>query len=79
MHVRAVGPYGAFTATLVELTTDDGLVGWGECIARRAPRVTDVVVRDLLWPVIEGRDPHDRGMSSPRAHVLPLLDNDAAK
>ena len=54
-----VGPYGAFTATLVELTTDDGLTGWGECIARRAPRVTDVVVRDLLWPVLEGRDPHD--------------------
>lgn len=54
-----VGPYGTFSATLVELTTDDGLVGWGECIARRAPRVTDVVVRDLLWPVLEGRDPHD--------------------
>jgi L-alanine-DL-glutamate epimerase-like enolase superfamily enzyme len=54
-----VGPYGAFTATLVELTTDDGLVGIGECIARKAPRVTDRVVRDLLWPVVEGRDPQD--------------------
>jgi L-alanine-DL-glutamate epimerase-like enolase superfamily enzyme len=56
-----VGPYGAFTATLVELTTDDGLVGIGECIARKAPRVTDRVVRDLLWPVVEGRDPQDAG------------------
>ncbi len=56
-----IGPYGAFTATLVELTTDDGIVGVGECIARKAPRVTDVVARDLLWPVVEGRDPRDAG------------------
>jgi len=56
-----VGPYAAFTATLVELTTDDGISGVGECIARKAPRVTDRVVRDLLWPVVEGRDPQDAG------------------
>ena len=56
-----IGPYGAFTATLVELTTDDGVTGIGECIARKAPRVTDTVLRDLLWPVIEGRDPRDAG------------------
>src|SRR5579859_5030474 len=55
------GPFGAFTATIVEITTDDGLTGIGECIARRAPRVLDVVVRDLLWPVIEGQDPLDVG------------------
>ena len=54
-----VGPYGAFTATIVALTTDDGITGWGECIARRAPRVTEVVVRDLLWPVVDDRDPRD--------------------
>ena len=53
------GSYGTFRATLVELRTDEGLVGWGECIARRAPRVLDAVVRDLLWPVIDGRDPRD--------------------
>ncbi|HZP95382.1 MAG TPA: mandelate racemase/muconate lactonizing enzyme family protein [Candidatus Limnocylindria bacterium] len=53
------GSYGTFTATLVEITTDDGITGVGECIARRAPRVVDTVVRDLLWPVIEGRDPRD--------------------
>jgi L-alanine-DL-glutamate epimerase-like enolase superfamily enzyme len=56
-----IGPYGAFTATLVELTTDDGITGVGECIARKAPRVTDTVLRDLLWPVLEGRDPRDAG------------------
>ena len=37
-----IGPYGAFTATLVEITTDDGVTGIGECIARKAPRVTDL-------------------------------------
>lgn len=53
------GSYATFTAVLVEITTDDGITGVGECIARRAPRVVDTVVRDLLWPVITGRDPMD--------------------
>ena len=53
------GTYDTFTATLVEIETSDGITGIGECIARRAPRVVDTVVRDLLWPVIDGRDPHD--------------------
>ncbi len=43
----------------MEITTDDGIVGVGECIARRAPRIVDTVVRDLLWPVVLGRDPAD--------------------
>ncbi|MGH2499882.1 MAG: mandelate racemase/muconate lactonizing enzyme family protein [Candidatus Limnocylindria bacterium] len=54
-----IGPFGAFCATLVEITTDDGIVGIGECIARKAPRVVDTVLRELLWPVLEGRDPRD--------------------
>ena len=53
------GSYGTFTATVVEITTDDGITGVGECIARRAPRVVETVVRDLLWPVVEGKDPRD--------------------
>src|SRR5687767_6364592 len=44
---------------VVALTTDDGITGWGECIARRAPKVLDSVVRELLWPVVDGRDPRD--------------------
>lgn len=55
------GAYDIFTATLVELETADGITGIGECIARRAPRVTETVVRDLLWPVVKDRDPHDVG------------------
>jgi L-alanine-DL-glutamate epimerase-like enolase superfamily enzyme len=53
------GTYDTFTATLVELETADGITGLGECIARRAPRVVDTVVRDLLWPVVEGREAND--------------------
>lgn len=53
------GSYSTFKAMVVALTTDDGITGWGECIARRAPKVLDSVVRELLWPVVEGRDPRD--------------------
>jgi L-alanine-DL-glutamate epimerase-like enolase superfamily enzyme len=45
----------------VEITTDDGITGFGECIARRAPRVVETVVHDLLWPVVKGKDPVDVG------------------
>jgi len=46
-----IGPYTAFTATLVEITTDDGITGVGECIARKAPRVVDRDPQDVggLW------------------------------
>jgi L-alanine-DL-glutamate epimerase-like enolase superfamily enzyme len=53
------GRYSTFKAMVVAITTDDGITGWGECIARRAPKVLDTVVRELLWPAITGRDPHD--------------------
>jgi L-alanine-DL-glutamate epimerase-like enolase superfamily enzyme len=53
------GTYATFKAMVVALTTDDGITGWGECIARRAPKVLDTVVRELLWPAVKGRDPHD--------------------
>jgi L-alanine-DL-glutamate epimerase-like enolase superfamily enzyme len=54
-----IGTFPTFSATLVEVVTDDGLVGVGECIVRRAPQVTKAVVDHLLVPIITGRDPHD--------------------
>lgn len=54
-----IGAFPTFSATLVEVTTDDGLVGVGECIVRKAPQVTKAVVEHLLVPIITGRDPHD--------------------
>src|SRR5438876_12080020 len=54
-----IGAFPTFSATLVEVTTDDGLVGIGECIVRRAPQVTRADLDHMLAPVITGRDPHD--------------------
>jgi L-alanine-DL-glutamate epimerase-like enolase superfamily enzyme len=54
-----IGAFPTFSATLVEVTTDDGITGIGECIVRKAPQVTKAVVDQLLAPVVIGRDPHD--------------------
>lgn len=54
-----IGAFRTFTATLVEVRTDDGRVGLGEAIARRAPEVVTTVVDKMLAPMLLGRDPHD--------------------
>jgi L-alanine-DL-glutamate epimerase-like enolase superfamily enzyme len=54
-----IGAFPTFSATLVEVTTDDGRIGIGECIVRKAPQVTKAVVEHLLAPIIIGRDPYD--------------------
>jgi len=54
-----IGAFPTFSATLVEVATDDGLVGIGECIVRRAPQATQAIVDHMLRPVLIGRDPHD--------------------
>jgi len=54
-----IGAFPTFAATLVEVVTDDGLTGVGECIVRRAPQVTKAVVEQMLAPLLVGRDPHD--------------------
>lgn len=54
-----IGAFPTFSATLVEVATDDGLRGVGECIVRKAPQVTKAVVEQMLAPVINGRDPRD--------------------
>lgn len=54
-----IGAFPTFSATLVFITTDDGITGVGECIVRKAPQVTKTVVESLLAPVLIGRDPHD--------------------
>ncbi len=55
----SIGTYPTFYATIVRITTDDGLVGVGECIARRAPEVVASTVDRLLAPLVMGRDPWD--------------------
>jgi len=48
-------------ATLVELVTDEGLVGWGEAFAQglEPPEIAATVVDKALWPLIRGADPLD--------------------
>ena len=42
---------------VVRVTTDGGLVGWGETYGICAPRATCEIVNDLLAPVLIGADP----------------------
>lgn len=44
---------------LVKLTTEAGLVGWGESFGVVAPEVAAAIIRDLFTPLVLGRDPHD--------------------
>lgn len=43
--------------TLVRITTDDGLVGYGEAHAPIAPQVTRTIITDLLAPLLIGENP----------------------
>ncbi len=55
--VCAAGRYPEFSAVLVEVRTDTGLVGYGEAIARAGGEVAKTAVESLLAPVIIGQDP----------------------
>ncbi|MDR7418243.1 MAG: mandelate racemase/muconate lactonizing enzyme family protein [Armatimonadota bacterium] len=44
---------------IVRITTDTGLVGYGEAKAPVAPEATREIVRDLLTPIVLGADPLD--------------------
>lgn len=53
-----IGKFDTFTCVLVEISTDDGLTGWGEAIARRGAKMTKAAVEDLLSDVLVGEDPN---------------------
>jgi len=55
----SIGTFPTFYAVVVQVTADDGQVGVGECIVRRAPEVVTTVVDRLLAPLVLGRDPWD--------------------
>lgn len=46
-------------SVVVEVTTENGAVGWGETYGICAPRATCEMVNDLLAPVLLGREPQD--------------------
>jgi L-alanine-DL-glutamate epimerase-like enolase superfamily enzyme len=51
-----------FETAFVKITTDDGLVGWGEALAPVAPEVVGTIVEQLLRPVLVGSNPLDGGV-----------------
>ncbi len=55
-HASPTRQKGYEQATLVKITTDQGLVGWGECHAPDAPRIHQRIVADLFAPLLVGQD-----------------------
>jgi D-galactarolactone cycloisomerase len=43
-------------ATLVRITTKNGLAGWGECHSPSAPRMHQLIISDLFAPLLRGQD-----------------------
>ena len=53
--------YARRTAHLVEVTTDEGITGWGECFGPGPVAVANRgIVEGVIAPMIIGRDPLDR-------------------
>ncbi|MCY4540052.1 MAG: mandelate racemase/muconate lactonizing enzyme family protein [Chloroflexi bacterium] len=48
-----------FETAFVKISTDEGLIGWGEALAPVAPETVGVIVEQLLAPALMGRDPLD--------------------
>lgn len=46
-------------ATFVKLTTDDGHIGWGECLSPVLPQVAAIIIREVFQPILLGASPHD--------------------
>lgn len=54
-----VATYTHLATNLVEIQSDDGVLGYGECLARYSPRIWAAIVDDLLAPLVVGADPFD--------------------
>ncbi|MEZ4862459.1 MAG: mandelate racemase/muconate lactonizing enzyme family protein [Caldilineaceae bacterium] len=44
---------------LIKLTTEQGLVGWGESFGVVSPETVMTIIQNLVTPLVLGRDPHD--------------------
>lgn len=70
-HALAIPPkagtpwtWGTFNQVFVEVTTDDGLTGWGEAFGYGTPLAVAAVVRHTLRPLLTGADEQDiRGLT----------------
>jgi len=63
--------YSRRTAHLVEVRTDEGLVGWGECFGPGAVALANkVIVEKVIQPMLVGEDPFDREVLWHRVYNL---------
>lgn len=57
------GPAGSLAPTMrtlfVKVTTDDGIVGWGEAFGFAIAPVTAMAIETIVAPLCIGRDPSD--------------------
>ena len=51
--------FGGYRATIVQVYTDAGVVGIGECMTRLAPKALQAIVEELT-PILRGKDPRER-------------------
>jgi len=58
-RARQTVPIIARRCLLVKITTDEGLVGYGEGLTPVAPRAAASIVRDVFTPFLIGQDPLD--------------------
>ena len=47
---------------VVRVTTESGVIGWGETYGIVAPQAAMAIINDLLGPFVVGRDPRDVGV-----------------
>ena len=57
VRARQTFPLKARRCLLVKITTDDGLVGYGEGLTPVAPQAAAAVVKHVLTPFLIGQDP----------------------
>jgi D-arabinonate dehydratase/D-galactarolactone cycloisomerase len=62
-HWRSRAAYSqTVDCTIVKITTDTGIVGWGEAKAPVAPEVTATIIRELIADLLIGQDPTDHAL-----------------
>lgn len=59
-HSRSITIYSPYhETTVIRIETDNGIVGWGEAQSPVSPNTTATIVRELVRPLVLGRDPFD--------------------
>ena len=57
-HLAGIARAGYYS-TLVKITTDEGVFGWGESIAREVPEASAAIIERLFRPLLLNQDPLD--------------------